>query len=129
MRLNCFLIPAVCGAIGALGACDISDDRPPVARIGLSPKLIPERDSFNTDVVLDGSSSDDPIDDAEGLLPLRYDWEVSGDEHRVQAGSLTDAMVTLRFEGFRPAPIALTVTDVDGQTNTASTQLQLTIRE
>jgi hypothetical protein len=100
---------------------------PPVARIDATPRAIPEADSFRTAVTLDATMSADPIDDPDGTRPLRYRWEIIGDEFRIQDGSLTSAQVTLTFLGERPATVQLTVTDGDGLESSAQEHLQLTI--
>jgi hypothetical protein len=111
----------------AVLGCSAEVGRTPVARITATPRAIPELDSFQTDVVLDGSASADPIDDPEGLRPLAYAWRITGDDHRVVAGRLTDPVLTIRLFGAHPATVLLTVTDEDGQSSTARLQLQLTV--
>jgi hypothetical protein len=101
---------------------------PPVARIGADPRAIPESDAFRTSVTLDASGSADPIDDPERTRPLAYTWRIIGDEYRVEDGSLDAASVTVTLLGDRPATVQLTVADEDGNTATAQTQLQLTLR-
>jgi hypothetical protein len=111
----------------ALLACTAADGYPPVARIGAMPGAIGENDGFMTAVVLDGSASADPIDDPDASRPLRYRWQIIGDEFRIDDGSLTSASVTIRLLGETPATILLTVTDEDGNASTAREQLQLTL--
>jgi hypothetical protein len=111
-----------------LAACGVEPGHAPVARISAAPRAILENDGFRTDVVLDGSASEDPVDDPENSEPLDYLWTVENDEFRVEDGSLSSARVTLRLLGARPATVRLTVTDGDGKAATARTQLQLTIR-
>lgn len=113
---------------GALTGCESSTGYPPVARIGFTPGAIPENDGFQSPVTLDGRASADPIDDPAGERPLRYRWEIVGDEFRVVAGSMNQAEVTLSFLGETPATILLTVIDEDDNATTAREQLQLTIR-
>lgn len=115
------------GALVALAGCTTDTGYPPVARITFAPGTIPENDGFQTPVALDGSTSADPIDDPENQRPLRYAWEIIGDEYRVSEGSLDAAKVTVSLLGERPATIALTVTDEDGNAVTARKQLQLTV--
>lgn len=113
-----------------LGACgNTNDGYPPVARIGATPRAIPESDAFHTPVTLDASASADPIDDPDGKRPLRYEWNIVGDEYRIQDGALNQAKVTVTLVGDRPATVQLTVTDEDGLSSTAQEQLQLTIRQ
>lgn len=108
-------------------SCAVPDGRPPVARISALPKAIPEHDDFQTDVILDATTSTDPIDDPDGARPLRYEWQFSNDEVRVQSGSMTSDTITVRFLGNRPPTVRLTATDEDGLSSTATMQLQLTI--
>lgn len=98
-----------------------------MARIAAAPRAIPEHDSFQTDVTLDGSASADPIDDPEAMRPLAYQWEISGDDVRVEAGSSMAPKLTIRLFGAHPATVKLTVTDEDGQSSTTRYQLQLTV--
>jgi hypothetical protein len=115
--------------VGLLAAgCTVEDGRPPLARIELVPEAIPENDGHQTEVVLDGSTSADPIDDPDGSSRLEFLWEIEGDEHRFADGDAGDAMPTLSFRGDRPATISLTVTDADGLEATATVYLQLTVR-
>ncbi|HKA90189.1 MAG TPA: hypothetical protein VKE22_21155 [Haliangiales bacterium] len=112
----------------AAGACTSeSNDHAPIARIDVTPGAIPEHDDFQTDVVLDGTRSGDPIDDPDGGLPLAYTWDISGDDMRVQQGTFASSRLTVRFQGLRPATIRLTVTDTTGLSGTARVQMRLTI--
>jgi hypothetical protein len=113
--------------LGPAASCATDGGYPPVARITFAPGNIPENDGFQTPVVLDGSTSADPVDDPENQRPLRYAWEIIGDEYRVTEGSLSSSMLTVTLLGERPATIALTVTDEDGNAVTARKQLQLTV--
>ena len=115
-------------AVLVLAACGVEPGHAPVARISAAPRAILENDGFRTDVVLDGSGSEDPVDDPDNTEPLEYLWTVENDEFRVEDGSLTSPRVTLRFLGERPATVRLTVTDPDGKSAIARTQMQLTIR-
>ncbi len=111
-----------------IGACTVEPGHPPVARISASPRAIPEDDSYQTDVLLDGSASADPVDDPEGKRPLRYSWEIVGDDHRVVGGGPSEPRLTIRLFGAHPATVLLTVEDEDGDSATARLQLQLTVR-
>jgi hypothetical protein len=113
--------------LAPVGACTGNDGYPPVARIEVMPGAVLENDGFSTAVLLDGRTSADPIDDPDGERPLRYEWEIVGDEYRIDDGSLGSAMLTVRFLGETPATIFLTVTDEDGNASTARQQLQLTL--
>lgn len=122
-------LTALVGLLAALlvNACTTDSGYPPVARITFAPGAIPENDGFQTAVVLDGSTSADPIDDPENQRPLSYTWEIVGDEYRVSEGSLSSAKLTITLLGERPATIVLKVTDEDGNSVTARKQLQLTV--
>jgi hypothetical protein len=114
--------------IAAATACSATEGHPPVARIIAEPQAIPERDEFQTDVVLDGSTSSDPIDDPDAARPLAYEWSFTNDDAELQPGSgAFEPIVTVRFRGARPPTIRLTVTDEDGQATTVTRQLQLTV--
>lgn len=99
----------------------------PVARIGATPRAIPDHDSFQTEVILDGSGSADPIDDPDHNGALRYRWDITNDDVRVVSGSTTSARLTVRLRGGHPVTVRLTVVDADGQESTARLQLQLTV--
>jgi hypothetical protein len=115
------------GVVALLG-CAGEPGHAPIARPTATPRAIPEGDSYQTDVVLDGSQSADPIDDPVGDRSLSYRWEIVGDDARVMSGRLDEAKVTVRFFGAHPATLLLTVTDEDGQSATARLQMQLTVR-
>jgi hypothetical protein len=112
----------------ALTACTAPPGHPPIARIALDPGAIPAFDNFQTAVTLDGSASADPIDDPDGSAPLTYAWQVLDTEGRFDTGSDTASAPVVRFLGDRPPTIVLTVTDVDGQSSSATAHLQLTVR-
>jgi hypothetical protein len=118
---------AVAVLVTATWACTTENGHAPVARIDTTPNAIPEHDDFQTDVVLDGTGSADPIDDPDGGLSLTYTWDISGDDVRIQQGTVTSSRLTVRFAGARPPTIRLTVTDQTGLSGTARVQLQLTI--
>lgn len=107
--------------------CTFEDGHPPVPRASATPRAIPENDGFQTPVALDGTASADPIDDPEGMRPLRYRWTIRSDEFRFDQGDETDPSPVVRFRGDRPATIELTVTDADGLEATARFELQLTV--
>ena len=102
-----------------------------MARILATPRAIPANDDFQTEVVLDGSSSADPLDDPGDSRPLVFAWELTNDEVRPSptagSGDSDEPRWTVRFRGNRPPTIRLTVTDEDGGTGTATLQLQLTV--
>jgi hypothetical protein len=108
-------------------ACADDSSHAPVARITATPRAIPLHDSFQTDVVLDGSASADPIDDPDGTMPLAYQWEITGDEVRVMTGTMTSPKLTVRLLGDHPATVRLTITDSTGDSSTARLQTQVTV--
>ena len=112
-----------------LVACGVDVGHAPVARIAASPRAVPEQDSFQTQVTLDGSASADPIDDPDGDRPLAYSWEITGDDLRIVSGRTSDPSLTITLFGAHPATVRLTVEDEDGRTSTARLQLQLTVRD
>ena len=115
-------------AVLVIACASPEEGHSPVARIAIAPRAIPEGDGFATDVVLDAGESADPVDDPDGTMALRYRWRLEDDAARFEDGRETDAVVTVRFEGRRPARIALTVTDPDGLEATAVDRLALTVR-
>lgn len=127
-RVRSIGVICLTAATAAVTGCTEPEGRPPLARIELSPEAIPENDGFQTAVILDGTTSADPVDDPDGSSRLELVWEIDGDEHRFDDGDETSAMPTLRFRGDRPATIQLTVTDPDGLSATATARLQLTVR-
>ena len=116
------------GLIALLAACEAEPGHAPVARIAATPVAVLENDNFQTEVVLDGAASADPIDDPAGEGSLGYQRQIENDEYRVADGSLTGERVTVTFFGARPPTVRLTVTDDDGRSSTARLQLQLTLR-
>jgi hypothetical protein len=112
----------------SLTSCEPSTGYPPVARIDVAPRAIPENDGFQSEVVLDAQASADPIDDPEGTRGLSYRWQIIGDEFRLISGSLSGPTLTISLLGETPATVLLTVTDEDDNSNTAREQLQLTVR-
>ena len=89
-------------------ACGTDVGHAPVARIAASPRAVPEQDSFQTEVTLDGRASADPIDDPDGERRLVYAWEISGDDLYFQAisrtGQTIDSGRIERLERPKPPP-------------------------
>jgi hypothetical protein len=129
-RRTLYLPLAAALTVACLAAgCTFEDGHPPVPRASATPRAIPENDGFQTAVTLDATRSADPLDDPEGVRPLRYMWHISSDEFRFESGDETDPTPVVRFRGARPATIELTVTDADGLDATARFELQLTVSE
>ena len=120
-------LPMAYGLLGAT-ACTAAEGHPPVARIEVSPPGVLEDDGFQTVLTLDARASSDAIDDPEGLTRLAYTWHISGDEVRLDEGTLSSPSLSVRLRGNRPATVTLTVADEDGLENTASLQILLTVR-
>ncbi|MCA9538025.1 MAG: hypothetical protein KC620_04020 [Myxococcales bacterium] len=76
----------------------------PVARFTIAPTRIPERDGFNSTVVLDASAS------TGGQLV--YQWQVPG--ARVVGGALDEPVLRVRYSGSAPANVILTVRNLLG---------------
>ncbi|MBI4512043.1 MAG: hypothetical protein HY698_20595 [Deltaproteobacteria bacterium] len=112
---------------GLAAGCEPSPGHPPIARITISPRAIPAHDGFRTELVLDGTTSADPIDDPDGANPLGYEWKIVGDEVRMAKGDDRSEKITVRFLGERPATVFLTVSDDTGLFTTARMQVQLTV--
>jgi hypothetical protein len=110
-----------------LVSCTEPGGHAPVARIDALPRALPEHDNYQTDIVLDGRASADPLDDPDGTAPLAYIWEITNDDYEVFEGDEDEAVLTVRFLGTRPPSVRLTVMDEDGQQSTARLQLQLTL--
>jgi hypothetical protein len=120
-----FVVPAV---VPAAIACDAPVGHPPIARITLAPAAIPAHDNFQTVVTLDGSASADPIDDPAGTEKLTYAWTITDAQNRFAAGSTeTSQKPMVTFAGERAATITLTVTDIDGNDDTATKYLELSV--
>jgi hypothetical protein len=114
-----------CATIALLsGACAVSPDRPPIARIRFDPTTIPARDAFATPVVLDGSASVS-IDDPGAALD--FAWQLLDDEAEAD-GDLDAPTLTVRFAGDRPPRIVLEVTTGGGLQGDVTRELALTVR-
>ena len=118
---------AAAASLAFASACATDVERPPIARVTATPRAVPLHDAFTTDVVLDGTASDDPIDDPEHTLPLRFHWAITADEARFQAGDAASAMPTIRLAGERPALVHLTVTDADDLSSTTRFEMQVSV--
>jgi hypothetical protein len=93
-----------------LVGCGSQTGHPPIARITVAPESVPLGDGYTTDVVLDGSTSSDPVDDPNGLQPLLYEWVVD-DDHAPISPDPQAAKVTVRIAGDHPVRVTLTIAD------------------
>jgi hypothetical protein len=105
----------LCAAL-ALGGCQQETGRAPVARFDVTPAYVPLHDGYTTVVTLDGSRSQDEIDDPRGALPLGFHWELDDPAPQVVQGSLDAAQVQVKLQGDRPTTVTLTVSDSTGRT-------------
>ena len=90
--------------------CGGQSGHPPIARIRVQPEYVPVHDGYQTDVVLDGSGSADPVDDPLGTRPLLYQWSVA-DPNAPILPDPSAAIVTIRIAGEAPVQVSLTVAD------------------
>ena len=114
--------------LSLFAGCTLDEGRPPLARIEISPAAILENDGFQTLVMLDGTSSADPLDDPEGTSRLTFSWQILDDEFRFEGSRASSPSPMIRLRGDRPATVVLTVTDGDGLEATAVDHVQLTVR-
>lgn len=115
--------------------CTPDDNRPPVARLSVSPRYVTA--GQETVLTLDGRRSCDEIDypescdkTAEGSGPLStcpgglaYTWAMDVPFTPEGGASLTAPKLDVRVTLDRPATVTLTVTDCDGRAVTTSTQV------
>jgi hypothetical protein len=122
---------AVLAALGA-GACQTTTGHPPVARVTVTPKYVPEGDGCTTVVALDGTASKDELDDPSGQQPLWFRWELDedgcvGPGPDVASGSLTAPTISVRIRGDRPVTVTLTVRDASGATAVRTAMIGITV--
>ncbi len=118
-EISLIALALACGCGGA--------GHPPTARATVAPAYLPIGDDYQTDVVLDGSTSDDSVDDPTGTRPLEFAWAIDDPAPRVTAGSLDAAKVTVRLAGSGPTTVVLTVTDGDGDQGRATVRVGVTV--
>src|SRR5579871_2372948 len=97
-----------------------NSNHPPTARATASPMYLPLNDDYATDVLLDGSASDDAIDDPGAAHPLSFVWSIDDPAPRVTAGALDAPTVTVRLAAARPTTVQLMVSDQDGDSSTVT---------
>ncbi len=110
----------------ACAGCSSGAARPPTARIAVAPAYVPLGDHYTTDVVLDGTASADAIDDPDAQKPLGYFWVVDDSGATIIPGPGA-AKITVRVAGAAPTSVHLTVTNGDGDTNTANAIIGVTV--
>ena len=91
----------------------------PTAVISAAPTVVPRNDGNNTVVTPDGSGSTDPNSDA-----LTFRWTAANGTF-VNSTTPTDPISQVTFPGTAPYAVTLTVTDPDGNSNTATTTIAL----
>ena len=102
-------------AVGLVG-CDSDDpaDGAPTASFTASPTSVPAGDNHQTVVTLDGSASSDPDGDA-----LSFSWNVPSGTF-VGGTSSSSEIAQVTFPGTGSYNVTLTVTDPDGNSDSAS---------
>jgi hypothetical protein len=116
-------------ALAALAAGCAPTGHTPTARIALTPAFVPIGDAYQTDVKLDGSGSDDAIDDPTGAHPLAFAWEVDDPKPMITGGALDAAVVTVRLAAASPTTVKLTVSDSDGDSGLATAHVGVTVAQ
>jgi hypothetical protein len=116
------VLPAAFLLVGCAG----QTGHPPIARITVAPETVPLGDGYATDVVLDGSSSSDPVDDPNGIQPLLYEWVVD-DDHAPIAPDPQAARVTTRIAGDHPVRVTLTIADGSDDKTSATAIIGVTV--
>jgi hypothetical protein len=128
-----------CALLLVAPGCAQDDNRPPVARLSVSPRYVPV--GQETVLTLDGRRSCDEIDypescdkTAEGSGPpltcpggLSYAWSMDVPFTPVDGASLTAPRLDVRVTLDRPATVKLTVTDCDQRAVTTQTQVGITL--
>lgn len=112
-----FILLAAAGMIGC--DSDESGDGAPTASFTASPTSVPAGDNHETVVTLDGSASSDPDGDV-----LSYAW-VAPMGRYVGGTSASSEIAQVTFPGSAPYDVTLTVTDPDGNSDTASVTVGL----
>jgi len=132
-----FLVVAI---LAGVAACSPDTNRPPVARLSVSPRYVTA--GQETVVTLDGRRSCDEIDypescdkTAEGSGPpltcpggLSYAWSLDVPFTPVAgAAALAQPKLDVTVTLDRPATVTLTVTDCDQRAVTTQTQVGITL--
>jgi len=102
-----------------IAGCDSEDDDPggdgdPTASFTASPTSVPAGDNNQTVVTLDGSNSSDPDGDV-----LSFAWVAPSGTY-VEGTSSSSEIAKVTFPGAAPYEVRLTVTDPDGNSDTAT---------
>ncbi len=90
------------------------DDNAPTASFTASPTSVPAGDNHQTVVTLDASASSDPDGD-----PLNFSWVAPSGTY-VEGTSSSSEIAKVTFPGIAPYEVRLTVTDPDGNSDTAT---------
>lgn len=83
-------------------------------------------DEYQTEVVADGSTSADSLDDPTAAQPLLYAWSID-DPSASPTPSATEPQIRFHVAGDRPTAVELTVTDGDGRRTTTRAMLGVSI--
>ena len=124
-------LTALMPAMALLLACAGPPPDPPSAVIAHGPPTICEGDAHHTGISLDGRSSSShltlvPVAPEPGELPLAFSWTISGAEHRIVTGALSENHLTVTSLGDRPLHVQLVVTNGAGGVATAVRTVSLT---
>lgn len=121
----------VSGAL-LLAACAQSSPHPPSAVAVAEPDAVCLGDEHRTPVLLDARESAQrltlvPEAEPPDLPPLRYFWELQGDEHRIVDGDLQSEQLTVTVAGERPLHVWLRVESSEG--GSSETMISLSVTE
>ena len=128
------IIPG-CALVGLLGVLvggpgcgpgSLSGGHPPTARIVIAPAYVPLGDAYHTEVTLDGTSSDDALDDPTRTETLGYLWSVE-DDGAMLVPDERAPKVTIHVAGTRAVAVHLTVSDADDDRGTATAYVGITM--
>jgi len=112
--------------MSVLGCSPGNPGHPPAARVVITPGYVPLGDAYHTDVRLDGTTSDDGVDDPKHLQPLLYQWEIEDADAPIDP-SPEAPRITVRIAGTHPVTVRLTVADGDNVKSTVAQQIGVTV--
>lgn len=121
----------VLGAV-LLCACADTSPHPPSAVAVAEPDSVCLGDAHGTPVLLDARESAQrltlvPEAEPPDLPPLRYEWELEGDEYRVVDGDLRSEQLTVTLAGERPLQVYLRVESSEG--SVSDTMITVSVTE